>query len=250
MRAGAVRGFRGLCIGLLAACIAPQHAAAADDAALAAAHPPGRAAFERESASRDVRYVADWIVDSGDNRADDSARLPFVILDKKEAKIFVFHADGQLRGAAPALLGLGRGDTALPGIGARELSNIPPKDRVTPAGRFVAEIGTDSHGEDVLWVDYEGAVAIHRVITTNPKEHRLQRLATPTSRDNRISWGCINIPVKFYEKVVQPAFTGTKGIVYVLPETEPASKVFASYDVEQRARTQMAGQSEKFAVQR
>ncbi|HUF80608.1 MAG TPA: hypothetical protein VMN03_05680 [Burkholderiales bacterium] len=41
-----------------------------------------------------------------------------------------------------------------------------------------------------------------------------------------------NIPAKFYENVVRPAFTGTKGIVYVLPETRSAREVFNSYDVE------------------
>jgi hypothetical protein len=73
------------------------------------------------------------------------------------------------------------------------------------------------------------------VITTNPKEHRLQRLATPTPLDNRISYGCINIPAKFFENVVRPAFAGTYGIVYVLPETRPADEVFASYDVGEHA---------------
>jgi hypothetical protein len=238
-------GFAGLCAGLFAACLVSSQAVAADG--LAPSSAARLANFDRERASREARYLANWVADSGDNHG-----LPFVILDKKDARIFVFHADGRLRGAAPALLGLGRGDTALPGIGARELSDIAPKDRVTPAGRFVAEIGTDSHGEDVLWVDYEGGVAIHRVITTNPKEHRLQRLATPTPRDNRISWGCINIPAKFYETVVQPSFAGIKGIVYVLPETRPASEVFASYDAEKRARVQavhLAAHAEKFAVQ-
>ena len=197
---------------------------------------PKRANFERERASRDVRQVADWVVHAADNRVDlDSApeegRLPFVILDKKDARLYVFDAAGRLRGAAPALLGLGTGDTALPGIGAQELSNIAPKDRVTPAGRFVAELGIDTHKEDVLWVDHDGALAIHRVITTNPKERRAHRLGTPTPLDNRISWGCINIPVKFYNQVVQPSFTGTRGIVYILPETRPLRAVFALYDL-------------------
>ena len=160
------------------------------------------------------------------------SKLPFVILDKKDARVYVFNSAGRLQGAAPALLGIGIGDTAVPGIGARELSSIAPKDRVTQAGRFVAEFGLDSHGEDVLWLDYEGALAMHRVITTNPKERRAHRLATPTPLDNRISFGCINIPVKFYEQVVRPAFTGTRGIVYVLPETKPVHTVFASYDVD------------------
>jgi hypothetical protein len=239
MGAGASRGIGRICLGLLSACFIVQQAAAVDGAApeapSVAALLPKRANLEREHASHEARHVADWVVDSGDNHG-----MPFVIVDKKDAKVFVFEPDGKLRGAAPALLGLGKGDTALPGIGDRKLSSISPKDRTTPAGRFVAALGTDSHGVDVLWVDYEGAVAMHRVVTANPKDHRLQRLATPTPLDNRISFGCINIPVKFYEHVVQPAFTGTSGVVYVLPETMPAQKVFASYDVEEHARLQTA----------
>jgi len=187
----------------------------------AAAAPPAPAAeFGKEQASHDVRQVADWIVETSDNNSAGKYGLPFAILDKKNAKVFVFHPDGRLIGAAPALLGLGRGDVAKPGIGAQELSAIAPKDRVTQAGRFVSDIGVDSHGDDVLWLDYDGGLAMHRVITTNPRERRAHRLATPSALDNRISWGCINLPVKFYETVVQPAFTGTKGIVYVLPENK------------------------------
>ena len=160
--------------------------------------------FAGEQASRDARQLADWVVDSGDN-----AGKPFVIVDKVNARIFVFEAGGRIRGAAPALLGAARGDHSVPGIGERELSAIRPADRTTPAGRFVAAPGRNSRGEDIVWVDYDGAVSLHRVITSNPKERRLHRLATPTPRDNRISYGCINVPVAFYETVVRPAFTGT-----------------------------------------
>jgi len=265
MRAIASSGFASLakavCLGLLAAGF-PPHLAAADDAAQLfnsssalsvlesaaasptvetpppAAHAPKRADFEREHASREARHVADWVVDSGDNRG-----MPFAIVDKTDAKVFVFDADGRLYGAAPALLGLAKGDDAVPGIGNRPLSSIRPAERTTPAGRFVAELGRNMHGVEILWVDYEGAVSMHPVIKGKPEDHRAQRLATPTPLDNRISFGCINVPVKFFEHVVRPAFTGTNGIVYVLPETKPARAVFASYDVEERARLQTASQA-------
>lgn len=198
---------------------------------------PKRANFERERASHEVRYVADWVVDSGDNRS-----MPFVIVDKTDAKVFVFAADGRLRSAAPALLGLARGDDAVPGIGDRALSSIRPEERTTPAGRFVASLGRNLRGKEILWVDYAQAISMHPVVTTKPEECRLQRLATPTPLDNRISYGCINVPAKFFEKVVRPAFSGTNGIVYVLPETKSAREVFASYDVEEHARLQTASQ--------
>ena len=195
-----------------------------------------RADFGREHASRVAREIADWIVDADDNRG-----LPFLIVDKVDAKIFVFDAKGHIRGAAPALLGITRGDDTVPGIGDREYVDMPPETRTTPAGRFVAALGQSTRGEDVLWVDYEAAVSLHRVVTNKPKERRLQRLATPTPLDNRISYGCIYVPKRFYEQVVSPAFTDTKGIVYVLPETRPAREFFGAYDVEARSGRSFVG---------
>jgi hypothetical protein len=212
-------------------------------AALATASPPDaaigvkRADFARETASRDVHDVADWVVDSGDNGS-----LPFVVIDKTDARVFVFDAGGRIRGAAPALLGLARGDDTVPGIGYRKLSDIRPEERTTPAGRFVAMLGMSTRGEDVLWVDYESGVSLHRVITSNRRERRLERLATPTPADNRISYGCINVPAAFYNEVVHPTFTGTYGVVYILPETRPLRQVFGLYDVEERSRHLYAAQ--------
>src|ERR1035437_7068081 len=128
--------------------------------------------FGRERASHEAHQIADWIVDSADNRG-----LPFVIVDKIDAKIFVFDAGGRIQGAAPALLGLARGDDTVPGIGDREYSDMPPATRTTPAGRFVAALGMSTRGVDILWVDYDAAVSLHRVINTNPRERRLERLA-------------------------------------------------------------------------
>lgn len=176
------------------------------------------------------REMADWIVDSGDNH-----RKPFVIVDKKQAKAFVFDAIGQLRGAAPVLLGLTIGDDSVPGIGQREFSSIRPEERSTPAGRFVASLDRNLHGEEILWVDYGMAISMHRVVTSNPKERRPQRLESPLMPDRRISYGCINVPVQFYNKVLSPAFAGTDGIVHVLPETRSTREVFGPYVVGEQA---------------
>jgi len=184
--------------------------------------PDGAAGVSDERASGGVREMAGWVTGARDNGG-----LPFAIVDKVHAKVFVFDGDGVLLGASPVLLGLARGDIAPPGIGDRKLSTIGPDERITPAGRFVASMGENLHAKDVLWVDYASAVSMHRVVTSNKKENRLQRLATETALDNRISYGCINVPVLFFDKVVKPAFTGTNGIVYVLPEVLPANAVFS-----------------------
>ena len=189
--------------------------------------------FGLEVFSPESRKLADWVVDSADN-----GKLPFMIIDKVQARVFVFDAQGQLRGAAAALLGLAAGDDSVPGIGQRKLSSIRPEERTTPAGRFVASLDRDIHGQELLWVDYDSALSLHRVVTGQPKERRAERLATPSPLDNRISFGCINVPIKFYEQVVSPSFTGTNGIVYILPETRSAREVFGSYDVMDSPRKQ------------
>lgn len=184
---------------------------------------PGIASFGGERASPEANDVANWVVSSRDNRG-----LPFVIIDKRAARVFVFRSNGQLRGAAPVLLGLARGDHTVPGIGTRPLSKILPEERTTPAGRFVATLGRNLK-TDILWIDYDAAISLHRVVTNNPKDQRLERLATATVDDNRISFGCVNVPAHFFDEVVLPSFTGTNGIVYILPEIRSLTEVFAGY---------------------
>jgi hypothetical protein len=170
--------------------------------------------------SRDVRDLLDWVKAARDNHG-----LPFMIVDKADARVIVFDRQGEPAGAAAALLGLGKGDDSVPGIGQRRLADIAPAERTTPAGRFEASLGNDLE-QDVLWIDYQSALSLHRVIVGTPRDHRAARLASPTPLDNRISFGCINVPAAFFDRVVLPAFTGTVGIVYILPETRPLRSVF------------------------
>jgi hypothetical protein len=200
-----------------------------------------QANFFGERASSIARRVADWAVASGDNGG-----LPFAIVDKIGAKVFVFDNVGRLRGATFALLGKARGDNSIPGIGSRKLSSITADERTTPAGRFVASLGRDLE-QDVLWIDYGDSVSMHRVVRGDPGDHRLQRLATTSALDKRITYGCINVPVKFYEEVVRKTFTGTNGIVYILPEAVAIRNVFSLTDVEGEPAT---GESEEGAQDR
>lgn len=216
------RGRAGLWLCLAAAGLTAPHTAFGYDGSPATpALQKNRADFAREKASVEAHEVADWIVDSGDNRG-----LPFVIVDKRDAKVFVFGHAGDLRGAAAALLGLGRGDGSTPGIGKRRLATINIAERTTPAGRFQASLGHD-YQQDILWIDYESSLSMHRVIVGKPSEQRHKRLESATVTDNRISFGCINVPVKFYDGIIVPAFTGTVGIVYILPENKALRDVFA-----------------------
>jgi len=170
-------------------------------------------------ASEEVRYVVDNAVSTGDNKD-----RPFVVLDKKNARIYVFSNKGALLGDAPVLLGLAVGDEIAPEIARRPLSKIGPSQRITPAGRYYAEPGESDHGGDVLWVDYDTRLAIHPVATGVPSQRRHERLESETSKDNRISWGCINVPKSFYKNYIGKHFATKRGMVYILPEVKSISE--------------------------
>ncbi|GAB3669524.1 hypothetical protein [Ramlibacter alkalitolerans] len=182
--------------------------------------------FRGEDPSPDARMVANWVVHTRNAR-----RHAFVIVDKQDARVYVFGADGRLKDSAPALLGAARGDDSFPGIGEKPLEQVRPEEKTTPAGRFVAEPGMNAGNEDVVWVSYDLAVSMHRVRPLHAREHRLERLASLTIDDNRISFGCINLPVTFYENVVAPTVRQYGAIVYVLPEVRTPQEVFGAYDV-------------------
>lgn len=182
---------------------------------------PLSADFAGEAASTDARYAAASVMASADNQG-----LPFVIVDKKDARIFVFDADGRLRGASAALLGLASGDRSVPGIGQRPVTQILPAERTTPAGRFLSQPGRNLQGEDVIWVNYSEGLAIHRLRPGNSQEQRRERLASATPSDNRISLGCVVVPVAFYEGVIAALLGKSHSVVYVLPETRPVQALF------------------------
>ena len=157
--------------------------------------------FGRETSSSETMHLADWVVGSADN-----ANLPFMIVDKVNARVFLFDGQGQIKGTTSVLLGLAVGDDSVPGIGQRKLSTIRPEERTTPAGRFVASLDRDIHGKEILWVDYDTAISLHAVVKGTPKERRAERLASASALDKRISYGCINVPFSFYETLVSPTF--------------------------------------------
>lgn len=205
---------------------APVQAPAPQAAAPQAATPVRLADFNGEDPSPEVRLMANWVVHTGNNR-----KRAFVLVDKADARVYVFSPEGKLKDSAPTLLGAARGDDSFPGIGDKPLDQVRPEEKTTPAGRFVAEPGMNTDNEDVVWVDYDAAVSMHRIRPKVAEERRLERLASLTIDDNRISFGCINLPVTFYENVLSPTVKKQGAIVYVLPEVKSLQEVFGAYDV-------------------
>jgi hypothetical protein len=204
----------------------PQTSALPAPAPAAPAEPPVRLAdFGGEAASPDATLVANWVVATGDHEAH-----PFIVVDKKAAHAYVFTPEGRLEDSAPVLLGAAVGDEIVPGSGAKSPEQMHPHEKTTPAGRFLAEPGTNADDEEVIWVDYDNAISMHRVRPRVAAERRLERLATVSADDNRVSFGCINLPVSFYEEVARPA-AAEGAFVYVLPELSTPQQVFGAWDV-------------------
>jgi len=187
--------------------------------------PPGQAVSDT------VIELAGWVVASKDSQG-----YPFAIMDKAAAQVLVFGGDGKLRGAAPGLFGSAVGDHSAPGIAGLALREIPGRDRTTPAGRFVGGYGPSTDAGRVLWVDYDSAVSMHPTATGVPAEKRLERLASPSPDDNRITHGCINVPSDFYEQVVRPTFE-KGGVFYILPDKASLAETFPEF-VQSRATAQ------------
>jgi hypothetical protein len=177
--------------------------------------------FAGARASEDARYAANWVLDAADNQG-----LPFAIVDKRDARIYVFDPTGRLVGSSPALLGSALSDLPVADTATRIPGRLAADERTTPAGRFPSAPGYNDKGEAIVWVDYDASFAIHRLRPAPVQERRAARLASPTPDDNRISLGCVVVSVEFYESVIVPGLGSGRGVVYVLPESRPARTLF------------------------
>lgn len=169
-----------------------------------------------------AKRVAEWVAASKDNHA-----LPWAVVDKPHAAMFLFDPKGKPLAAVPVLIGIAVGDEASPGVGSKKLADLGPAEKTTPSGRFLAKFGMPVEGQRVLWVDYATSVALHPIPKdAGAREHRRERMLSPTSEDNRITFGCINVPKAFYGRLLSPLFRKKGGYVYVMPDTKPLEDVF------------------------
>lgn len=171
--------------------------------------------------SAQAQQIVRWV-----QATQDAHQRAFFVLDKPMARLHVFDEHGSWRGTAPVLIGYALGDRTAAGIGKKKLSQIAPKDRTTPAGRFITEPGVNLHGHDIVWVDYDAAISLHRVRSVSADERRLERLSSGNAHDHRITYGCINVSAAFYNRAVAPYFGQYAGVAYVLPDTEPFARFF------------------------
>jgi hypothetical protein len=146
----------------------------------------------RERASGDAQYAAAWVLVGADNQS-----LPFAVVDKRDARIYVFEAGGRLLGASAVLLGAAPGDFAVGDMTGRAPASLTPAERTTPAGRFASEPGRNDR-----CCLAQTAVAVRRGSMTisdppsrlRPRRNGGRRLASPSPDDNRIPRAASSCP--------------------------------------------------------
>ncbi len=173
--------------------------------------------------SADVRYALEWI-----RQAQDNSGRAFAVVDKKKARILVFNRRSELVGTSPVLLGLTPGDHGRSQVSDREVRTLGRGERSTPAGRFETEPGRNLKGEDVVWINYDAALAIHRLRPGADYHERARRMRSTETADHRASLGCVIVPGDFFDSVVKPALGQGAGVVYVLPESRSVQEMLPS----------------------
>ena len=191
-----------------------QAAAQATPVGVPAAPAPPAAPDPSTAGSDDPLQLARTLVARAEH-----ARRPFAVVDKRGAQILVFDANGALVGRSAALLGRALGDASVPGVGRRtQQGRLREADRTTPAGRFATEPGRNHDGEAIVWIDYDAALAIHRLRGGPDHASRSRRLHGTDPLARRVSAGCVVVPEAFYDAVVQPLLGRQRGLVVVMPE--------------------------------
>ena len=164
---------------------------------------------EANAATPTETAVVQNIVGQNDNQGKQ-----FIVADKQAGTLTMYTASGQQITSTPTLFGKTKGDSV--------------SSKNTPSGRFEtkqANVSTEGYGGSAQVLTQNGqnlqlggsTYAIHRVYTKYASENRQGRLDTPTATDNRISLGCINVPVDFYDTYLN---SDQATVVYVMPETD------------------------------
>lgn len=146
----------------------------------------------------------------------------FIIADKPNGMIHIFDKDGKVIAQDTALYGKDVGDVLA------SASALAGGKKITPAGKYALEAVKLRDGDtyaggytlDLVGTnDGTGTIAIHAAYLGNVNEKRLERLATPDVKDNRVSYGCINTSHKtFLNKIIPNISKLDGGMVFVLPD--------------------------------
>ncbi len=147
----------------------------------------------------------------------------FVIVDKPRAEMYIIGKDKKMIAQFPILLGKAKGEN----INMADVDTDEPGPyATTPAGEYRIGQNRDSINQKSFKL-YKGKIfsiygtenlAMH--ITYPPElEKRTKALNTPSVEDNRLSWGCINVDEKNFDKYIQGKIS-ENAILFVTPDDE------------------------------
>jgi hypothetical protein len=151
-----------------------------------------------------VRRLVRWALATHDHRG-----LPFIVIDKAQARLFAFDAEGRLQASTPVLLGAMKGDSAA----------VP----ATPAGRFIADPQRSGAARGLVWQGGLGELVLHEPDSNAAPGHSARRLASAVVDDKRISDGSLHVPPAFFQDFIRPLL-GRASVAYVLPEAAQAAR--------------------------
>ena len=156
----------------------------------------------------------------------------FIIADKPNGMLHIFKEDGSHALSDAALYGKDKGDVL------DAISSLEGGPKITPAGKFtMKEVPGKYAGKVSLMLmesqDYTGYIAVHAADTSNQSENRLDRLASTTTEDNRISYGCINTNHDTFINKIKPNISKLDGgMMFILPDAQ--EKTEAMFPVQTR----------------
>ena len=142
---------------------------------------------QASSLSTQAQFVCQSLLAAGDKK--------LAIMDKNNGELTLTDSCAVVD-KSPALHGKGKGESEI------------ADPFVTPAGIFnmreYAVDPKDYEGGKVLafLINKKASYVIHPTYQHLPQQRRDERLASPTPEDNAISFGCINVPTRFYNLTV------------------------------------------------
>lgn len=132
---------------------------------------------------------------------------PLIIADKASGTLSIYRPENKSIISNPALFGQEIEDNL-----SMSSFDIGTSRKVTPAGTFIAEKAYSSKMHEPIIIFIHGKkqlLAIHPIYLGKPNERRIERIQSLSSEDNRISNGCINVLVDFFN------------VLYSLPNKTP-----------------------------
>jgi hypothetical protein len=167
------------------------------------------ARLARERAAPEVQEVAQWAVASQDH-----AGLPFVVVDKTQARLFAFDPQGQLLGSTAILSSRPQG--------------VPTPVAAAPTGRFVTDTGLSAHADGIVWVNAGIGFSVYGTPAGQDAGFAPQPWASGDGDNQAVADGTLRVAGDFYREHLSN-LKSQVSVAYVLSQGQPWHEVLGNY---------------------